>query len=92
MFHVQVRMAGYPARTASFKTRRLAERWAKTLEAEMIEGKHFRSAEARPHAAYRVSLTAARQCQSTRSKGRLRATSSITAQAIPIAGAPTWTA
>jgi integrase len=46
-FHVQVRMGGYPARTASFPTRRLAERWAKTVEAEMIEGKHFRSVEAR---------------------------------------------
>lgn len=46
-FHVQIRMAGYPARTASFPTRRLAERWAKTIEAEMIEGKHFRSVEAR---------------------------------------------
>jgi integrase len=47
VFHVQVRMAGYPARTATFPTKRLAERWAKTIEAEMIEGKHFRSVEAR---------------------------------------------
>jgi hypothetical protein len=47
IFHVQVRMAGFPARTASFPTRRQAERWAKTIEADMIEGKHFRSAEAR---------------------------------------------
>jgi hypothetical protein len=46
-FHVQVRMAGFPARTGSFPTRRLAERWAKTIEAEMIEGRHFRNAEAR---------------------------------------------
>jgi hypothetical protein len=46
-FHVQVRMAGFPARTATFPTRRQAERWAKTIEAEMIEGKHFRSVEAR---------------------------------------------
>jgi hypothetical protein len=37
----------FPARTASFPTRRQAERWAKTIEADMIEGKHFRSAEAR---------------------------------------------
>jgi integrase len=47
VFHVQVRMAGFPARTASFPTMRAAERWAKTVEAEMIEGKHYRSAEAR---------------------------------------------
>lgn len=46
-FHVQVRMAGFPARTATFPTRRQAERWGKTIEAEMIEGKHFRSVEAR---------------------------------------------
>lgn len=47
VFHVQVRLSGFPARTASFPTKRAAERWAKTVEAEMIEGKHFRSAEAR---------------------------------------------
>lgn len=47
VFHVQVRMAGFPARTASFSTKRAAERWAKTVEAEMIEGKHFRNSEAR---------------------------------------------
>jgi integrase len=46
-FHVQVRMSGFPTRTASFPTRRLAERWAKTVEAEMIEGRHFRNVEAR---------------------------------------------
>lgn len=47
VFQVQVRMAGFPTRNASFPTRRLAERWAKTIEADMIEGKHFRSVEAR---------------------------------------------
>lgn len=47
VFHVQVRQAGFPARTASFPTRRLAERWAKTVEAEMIEGRHFRTTESR---------------------------------------------
>lgn len=46
-FHAQVRQAGFPARTASFPTRRLAERWAKTIEAEMIEGRHFRTTESR---------------------------------------------
>ena len=40
-------MSGFPTRTASFPTRRLAERWAKTVEAEMIEGRHFRNVEAR---------------------------------------------
>jgi hypothetical protein len=47
VFHTQVRMSGFPSRTASFPARRLAERWAKTIEAEMIEGKHFRNVEAR---------------------------------------------
>lgn len=47
VYHVQVRQAGFPARTASFPTQRLAERWAKTIEAEMIEGRHFRTAESR---------------------------------------------
>ncbi len=47
VYHAQVRMTGFPARTASFPTRRQAERWAKTVEAEMIEGKHFRNVEAR---------------------------------------------
>jgi hypothetical protein len=46
-FHAQVRMNGFPTRTASFPTRRLAERWAKTIEADMIEGRHFRGVEAR---------------------------------------------
>ncbi len=46
-FHAQVRIAGFPARTASFKTRRMAERWATTIEAQMIEGKHFRGVESR---------------------------------------------
>jgi integrase len=47
VFHAQVRMNGFPSRTSSFPSRRLAERWAKTIEAEMIEGKHFRNVEAR---------------------------------------------
>ena len=46
-FHAQVRMQGFPARTASFPTKRAAERWATKIEADMIEGKHFRSVEAR---------------------------------------------
>jgi integrase len=40
-------MTGFPERSATFTTKRQAERWAKTIEAEMIEGRHFRSAEAR---------------------------------------------
>lgn len=40
-------MQGYPARTATFRSKREAERWAKTIEASMIEGKHFQNVEAR---------------------------------------------
>jgi integrase len=47
VFHVQVRRAGFPTRTASFPSISLARKWATTIEAEMIEGKHFRSVEAR---------------------------------------------
>jgi integrase len=47
VYHVQVRVAGFPARTASFRTKALAKKWATTIEAAMIEGKHFRSTEAR---------------------------------------------
>lgn len=47
VFNVQVRMNGFPSRSATFTTQRQAERWAKTVEADMIEGRHFRSAEAR---------------------------------------------
>jgi hypothetical protein len=45
--HVQVRVRGFPARTASLPTRRQAERWAKTVEATMIKGTHFRDIEGR---------------------------------------------
>ena len=47
VFHVQVRIAGFPTRTASFRSRSTAKKWATTVEAEMIEGRHFRSSEAR---------------------------------------------
>lgn len=46
-FTVQVRIAGFPARTATFSTLREAKRWAIKVEADMLEGKHFRNVEAR---------------------------------------------
>jgi len=49
VFNVQVRMIGFPARTASFRSNKAAKAWATTIEAQMIEGKHFRNAEARRH-------------------------------------------
>lgn len=46
-FTVQVRISGFPARTETFSTRAAAKRWATKVEADMLEGKHFRSVEAR---------------------------------------------
>ena len=60
-FHAQVRMCGYPTRTASFPTRRLAERWAKTVEAEMIEGRHFRSSVGRHRTVNEAAVRYARE-------------------------------
>lgn len=40
-------MTGYPSRNASFRTLSAAKKWGTKIEAEMIEGKHFRSVEAR---------------------------------------------
>ena len=47
VYQVQVRVVGYPSRTATFPTRRLAERWETKIKAQMIEGRHFRDVEAR---------------------------------------------
>ena len=47
VYQVQVRIVGYPSRTATFPTRRLAERWETKIKAQMIEGRHFRDVEAR---------------------------------------------
>jgi hypothetical protein len=57
VFNVQVQIQGYPSRSASFRTRRDAERWAKTIEAQMIEGRHFRIAEARRRSLGAASVT-----------------------------------
>jgi integrase len=48
-YKVQVRVQGFPARTASHKTERAAKRWASTIEASMHEGRHFRGANGRSH-------------------------------------------
>jgi integrase len=42
--HTMVRKAGYPTRTASFPNKREAAKWAATVEAEMIEGRHYKDA------------------------------------------------
>jgi integrase len=45
--HTMVRLAGYPTRTASFPNQREAQKWAATVEAEMIEGRHYKDANGR---------------------------------------------
>jgi len=42
-------MVGFPLRSATFTTRRMAERWGATIETEMVEGRHFRGTEAKRH-------------------------------------------
>ena len=46
-YTAMVRRAGFPTRTATFTTRAKAVKWAATVDAEMIEGRHFRDAAAR---------------------------------------------
>ncbi|MES9868547.1 MAG: hypothetical protein ABW149_02435, partial [Sedimenticola sp.] len=48
-YHVQVRKKGYPAQTASFKRLTDAKNWAKQTEAAIMEGRHFKTAEAKKH-------------------------------------------
>jgi integrase len=48
-YRVQVRVKGYPAQTATFSTKTAAKLWAKTTEAAIAEGRHFKTAEAKRH-------------------------------------------
>lgn len=45
--HTMIRMAGHPTRTATWPNMKEAKRWAATVEAEMIEGRHFKGTEGR---------------------------------------------
>ncbi len=47
VYNVQVRIAGFPERTGTFSTHAKAVKWARHIEGEMEDGKHFRSAEAK---------------------------------------------
>ncbi len=42
-----VRLAGFPTRTETFANKKDAQRWATTVEAEMIEGRHFKDSAGR---------------------------------------------
>jgi hypothetical protein len=53
VFHTQVRMSGFPSRTASFPARRMAERWAKTIEGRAAKARWL-------HVARESALTASK--------------------------------
>jgi len=48
-YRVQVRLKGYPAQSATFDTKTKAKEWAKSTEAAIKEGRHFKTAEAKRH-------------------------------------------
>jgi hypothetical protein len=45
----RVRRQGFPTRTATFRRRTDAVDWSRMIEADMIRGRHFRSADAHRH-------------------------------------------
>ena len=48
-YHVQVRLKGYPAQTASFDRKTDAKRWANQIESAIRDGRHFKTAESKRH-------------------------------------------
>lgn len=49
IYRVKVRLKGYPTQTASFARLTDAKKWAKVTEADIIEGRHFKTTEAKHH-------------------------------------------
>lgn len=48
-YRVKVRMKGFPAQTATFARLTDAKKWANSTEAAILEGRHFKHAEAKRH-------------------------------------------
>lgn len=48
-YQVIIRMKGYPTQTATFRNKTLAKRWEQQTEAAIIEGRHFKTSEAKKH-------------------------------------------
>ncbi|EXJ16003.1 tyrosine-type recombinase/integrase [Imhoffiella purpurea] len=48
-YRVKVRLRGYPSQTATFDRLSKAKDWAKSTEAAIKEGRHFKSTEAKKH-------------------------------------------
>lgn len=46
-YKVVIRLKGYPTQTATFKRRTDARHWAQTTEAAILEGRHFKTSEAK---------------------------------------------
>lgn len=48
-FRVLVRLKGYPVQSASFKRKTDAKRWAVQTESAILEGRHFKTSQAKRH-------------------------------------------
>lgn len=48
-YRVKIRMKGFPAQTATFARLTDAKKWANSTEAAILEGRHFKHAEAKRH-------------------------------------------
>ena len=49
VWHVQVRLKGYPQQTATFERKTDAKKWAQDTESAIREGRHFKTREAKNH-------------------------------------------
>jgi len=49
VFHVQVRLRGFPTQTASFPRLTDAKRWIASTESAIREGRHFKTSESKKH-------------------------------------------
>ena len=48
-YRVQVRLKGFPAQSATFRTKTLAKQWAQDVESAIREGRHFTTRESKRH-------------------------------------------
>ena len=48
-YTAEIRLKGYPTQTATFKRLTDARKWIASTESAIREGRHFKTAEAKPH-------------------------------------------
>jgi integrase len=48
-YTAEIRLKGYPAQSATFKRKTDANKWIKTTESAILEGRHFKTTEAKKH-------------------------------------------